>query len=122
MRCIPIWQWILMVALCLSVAQCSQQPGTPGLPLDPESVLTVAESVDPEIVRTVAHQYINLQARVMKLKVDVTIDAWNQLSPEQKRSVMKGLVKGFHLATDQLQQAAGPALQELMTTDALPSS
>lgn len=122
MRSISLWHWGLMVTFSLSLTQCSQQPGTSSLPLDPESVLSAADSVDPELVRTVAHQYINLQARVMKLKVDVAIDAWTQLSPEKKRSVMNGLIKGFHLATDQLQQAAGPALQELMATDIVPAS
>ncbi|GJL52988.1 MAG: hypothetical protein NPIRA02_01200 [Nitrospirales bacterium] len=121
MKAIHMWHWVLMVMLSLSLPQCSQQPGPPGFPLNSESLLTIADSVDPELVRTVAHQYINLQARVMKLKVDVAIDMWSKLSPDQKRSVMKGLVKGFHLATDQLQQAA-PALQELIATEPLPSS
>ena len=122
MRLIPRWHWVMIAIVSLSLVGCPQQPGGPSLPLDPESVLTAAESVDPELVRTVAHQYINLQARVMKLKVDVAIDAWTHLSPEQKRSVFNGLIKGFHLATDQLQQAAGPALQDLMVTDAIPAS
>lgn len=122
MSTLPLWQWVLIGTLSLSLTQCSQQPGTSSLPLDPESVLTMVDSVDPELVRTVSHQYINLQARLMKLKVDVAIDAWTHLSPEQKRSVLSGLVKGFHFARDQLQQATGPALKELIATDAIPSS
>ncbi|GJL61887.1 MAG: hypothetical protein NPIRA04_05410 [Nitrospirales bacterium] len=121
MRVIPIWHWVLIVMLSFHLTQCSQQPGTPGLSLDPESILTVADSVDPEVVRTVAHQFINLQARVMKVKVDVAINMWSKLSSEQKRSVLRGLVTGFHLATDQLQQAA-PALQDMIATESLPSS
>lgn len=52
----------------------------------------MVERIDPEQMRFVGHQAIDLYASFLKIKVDFVVNLWGHLSAEERRNFMTGLV------------------------------
>ncbi len=100
---------VLGLVILLGCSQASTpSPGMSGSPsssFDPDALLEFLDSVPTRLVQSTLHQLIDLQASVIKAKVDIAIGAWESLDREQRRALLLHLRDGF----DQLQRMVAPA-------------
>lgn len=100
---------VLSLALLLGCSQAPAPPsgasGSAAGAFDPDRLLDVLESVPTPLVQSTLHQLIDLQASVIKAKVDIAIGVWESLDREQRRALLLHLRDGF----EQLQRAVASA-------------
>lgn len=73
----------------------------------------VADERTTEAVRKGLHMYIDLQASVMKLKVDALLAVWGTLTPEQKKQAVSTAFRAIEAGQAELEER----LSELRSKD-----
>jgi len=96
--CVNLMMW---VALSCSAGGETSTPFSLG---EVESVLGLVEQIEPESIRTVGHQAVDVYAAFLKMKVNVVATMWGSLSPEQRHIFVTGFVEVIKVGEQEVEK------------------